>query len=174
MFMETLMGCDILKGSRNRSEDEMRQYAYESGEVLIPFLTKKFPNPDQALAAIISILAQIALLEPDKMKRLVLLNNVQSAVLGMVDLYEKGELDESQEESSGEEVEIEDVSTDPDQDDEEEGDEEDGEEGDEEYSDDGEVRAPKVPEMVDEEDDALELAGYHPPEEEEEEGNEEE
>jgi len=182
-FMETLMESEIFKGSEKRSEEEMRQDAYDSGEVLIPFLTKKFPNPDQAISAVISILAQIALLQPDKMKRLILLNNVQSAVLGMVDLYEKGELDESEEEPSEEEMQTETVSASPDQDgleeedDQEEYDQEEYEEDDGEGVDDGEGEEEgeeeyqvkkRVPKVVEEEDDdALELAGYHPPEDDE-------
>ena len=189
MFMETLMGNEIFKGSEKRSEEEMRQEAYDSGEILIPFLTKKFPNPDQAISAVISIIAQIALLQQDKMKRLILLNNVQSAVLGMVDLYEKGELDESQEEDSEVEVEEEDFSSDPDQDDEEEGEEEeqgeedggeDGDDGDDDEEEQGddeeeeevEVEVKRVKkgkrrraQKVAQKDDSLKLAGYHSPEE---------
>ena len=185
-FMEVLMEESIFSGGKNLSEGEWEILAYKNGEKLIPLLNKHFPTPDKAVSAIIAILGNLVLLEPDPLKRITLLNNIHNAVLGMVEVYEKGEMDDieietesdgGEEESSAvdlfegtEGVEEESLPDEYEEDDEElEGDEEyeeDGEEEDVEYEEEEAV----VPEI--EGESAVELAGYHPEKEEVEEVDE--
>lgn len=183
-FMEVLMEESIFSGGKNLSEGEWQTLAYQNGEKLIPILNKHFPTPDKAVSSIIAILANLTLLEPDPLKRITLLNNVHNAVLGMVEVYEKGDFDEleSGTESSAEETEspavdlFEGTSGDEegdgeeveefDEDDEDEYEEEvDEDEGDE--VDDEEGETPEIEEEEEEPQEALDVAGYQPEELEE-------
>ena len=190
-FMEALMEESIFSGGKNLSEEEWQILAYKNGERLIPLLNKHFPTPDKAVSALIAILGNLVLLEPDPLKRITLLNNIHNAVLGMVEVYEKGEMDgiEIETESGAEEEESsagdlfegsegteEEILSDEEYD-ENEDDEEYTEDKGEEYEEEGEEDVEDVEDVEEEEEamvpevegeSALDMAGYQPEEKEEE------